>query len=170
MNESDILFENIYTDTLETLEEMNQNLYAQNQKHYTWIFGVFSVIFLLLGLLADIKFLLYCLVFLSLLIYYRQLHKRAAKQQLSAALAFYDGEMPTQIVRITEDTLYYINGCQSFCVPLRKLSRATVTKNGLIIRAGYYFQFYLSKNAFTRGTYEDFLEFLKEKCPSNPAK
>ena len=170
MHESDILFENTYTDTLETLNEMNWDLYAKSRKIFTWSFGTFAAISLLLCLVTDIKYLFHCLFFLAFLFYSRNIYRRAAKQQMKTIQDFYDGVMPTQVIRVTADTLYYINGCQSFCVPLRKLSRTTVTKNGLLLRAGNYYQFYLRKDSFTKGTYEDFLEFLKEKCPPKPAK
>ena len=170
MNEQDILFENVYTDTLETLEELNRDLYAKSRKTMTWFFGASAVLLLAGVLVVDTIYFVSFLLALFFLFHSRSLYKRTAKQQMKAAQDFYDGVMPLQVIRVTADSLYYINGVQSFRIPLCKLSRVTGTKNGLVLRAGNFYQFYLNKNTFIKGTYQDFLLFLEKQCPQITGK
>ena len=129
------------------------------------IFAVSCLIFLPAAFVVGGKYIFLFLFTLGYLIFVLTRHKLYARRYIKQMTAHYDGQMPDQFFRFTEDTVYSVQGDLIFHLPLRKLTRATATRNVLNLYAGKTHRLSIVKDAFVKGSYEEFLAFLRAKCP-----
>lgn len=165
MNEQDILFEVQYKDTLELMEEIFKHISTKNRRVCGTIFAVSCLIFLPSAFLLGKKYIFWFLFSLGYLIFTLIRHKLYARKYIKQMTAHYDGQMPDQFFRFTEDTVYSVQGDLIFHLPLRKLTRVTATRNVLNLYAGKTHRLSIVKGAFIKGSYQEFLAFLRAKCP-----
>ncbi|MBR2048462.1 MAG: hypothetical protein IJ960_07685 [Oscillospiraceae bacterium] len=165
MNEQDILFEVQYKDTQELMEEIFKHISTKTRRIYGTVFSVGCLIFLPSIFVLGGKYIFWFLFSLGYLIFILTRHKLYARRYIKQMMTHYDGVMPDQFFRFTEDTVYSVQGDLIFHLPLRKLTRATATRNTLNLYAGKTHRLTIVKVAFIKGSYQEFLAFLRAKCP-----
>lgn len=163
----EILFENIYTDTEDLMAEQYKKLFTSYRRLWVPIYSVLSVVFLLyVFLFGGVKNWLFLLIAISYLIYSCIRHRIAARQYMKNVSKFYENTIPETVHSFSGDIIYSVFGNQTFHVPLAKVDILTETDHLLILCIGKTHRMTLKKDSFTKGTYPEFLAFLRTKCPS----
>ena len=161
------LFENVYTDTKESVRE----LFAQRYKVIRWIFlplfSVEAVIFLLGLLLVDPKrYWFLFLVCAAGACYYFFLPRIQTGRYFRHMMQHYDGAIPETRVIFTEEdiTIWFGQDCSH--VPYNKITSVYFGKHILLLRAGKVMSATLMQDAFVKGSKEELVKFLQAKCPN----
>lgn len=163
----EILFENIYTDTEDLMAEQYKKLFTSYRRLWVPIYSVLSVVFLLyVFLFGGLTNWLFLLISIAYLTYCCIRHRIAARQYMKNVSKFYGNTIPETIHSFSGDTIYSVFGNQTFHVPLAKVDILTETDHLLILCIGKNYRMTLKKGSFTKGTYPEFLAFLRTKCPS----
>lgn len=137
------------------------------KKRWIWI-SVYLVVGLL-GLVLywanqRILWMIYgCLMILyALWLFFRPWQQ--AKKAFKANLAFEGGEKLCSTTKfgdeIVDETV-----CASNAVPYDKIEKIHITKQLILLVDARKSFLILDKNGFTKGTLEEFLPFIQEKCP-----
>ncbi len=162
----EILFENIYADTESIISEQYKKMYAPGLLLWSLVFGTTTLILLFfVFVLGDKHYwpvLLFSAAYLISLFFRHRIYSRRYMNNLRN---FYNGTVPETIHRFTEDTIYSIFGTQTFHVPIVKVDKLQITAHLLILYVGKTHRMTLKKDSFTKGTYEEFLAFLRTRCP-----
>ncbi len=161
------VFENIYTDTEESMLE----LYSQRNKAMRWFFSVLfsceAVIFLLgillLGTLRNWILFLICSAGAG---YYIFLPKIQTKRYFKHMKQHYDGSIPETCVICTDEdiTIWFGKNCGH--MSYQKITSAYFGTKIIILRAGKVTSATLLQDAFAKGSKEEFVKFLQAKCPN----
>lgn len=163
----EILFENIYTDTEDLMAEQYKKLFTSYRRLWVPIYSVLSVVFLLyVFLFGGLTNWLFLLISIAYLTYCCIRHRIAARQYMKNVSKFYGNTIPETIHSFSGDTIYSVFGNQTFHVPLAKVDILTETDHLLILCIGKNYRMTLKKGSFTKGTYPEFLAFLRTRCPS----
>ena len=163
----DTLFENVYTDTKESMLE----LYRQRNKAIRWIFSVLfsgeAVIFLLGGLLLDTLqyWLLFCICAAGAC-YYIFLPRIQTGRYLKLIKRHYDGCIPETRVICTEEDIAVLFSKDCGHLDYEKITRVYFGNNIIVLQAGKVQHVTMLQDAFTKGSFEGFKAFLREKCPN----
>lgn len=167
----EILFENVFTEDENTLTEIGKT-------HRGSFRQIFLVILILLTLYfaqaavasilmwQDYTYLLFVLVYLLLDLYYLFAPRINARIYMKRSLKFHDGMIPEHRISCTGKELCATFGKQQVLIPYDKLDKAAVTKHCIVLTAKKYARITLRKDSFTKGTYEEFTQFLRAKCPA----
>ena len=163
----EILFENVYTDTEESMLEM----YRLDTKGRRWIFeaifAAYAVFFLFIILAAGKP--LYWVVFLfciAYFAYYLFLPQIMTRRYFKHMKQHYDGSIPETRVICTEEDIAVWFGQDCGHMPYDKITKVHFGKNIIRLYAGKVLRATLLQNAFTKGTKEEFVEFLRVNCPN----
>lgn len=168
----EILFENAFT--------LDEELSAEIVKMQL---GVRRPIFLIIGILMEL-YILQCAVFSFLLDYHSPFYllmslfwmgfilfiffrpRIAAKQHMRRCRKFYDQAIPEIHVRFAREELIAQTGDQLMKLPYQKLNDVKISKHLMMLRVKKLSYVVIHKDGFTQGTYEEFLAFLKARCPN----
>lgn len=103
----------------------------------------------------------YVLLFLYLIFQSRI----TAKIHFRRTMKFYNGTMPEAHYVFTGQEILSHYGDQQIRIPYDKLNRVLISKHLMILFAQKYARVAFPKDSFTKGTYEEFLVFLRTRCP-----
>ena len=110
-------------------------------------------------------YLVISLVWILMALYLFFQPRIAAKLHMRRANKFHDGIIPQTQVLFGEEELIAQSGDSKLKIPYNKLNKIKVSKNLMILTVKKYSHVTICKDGFTKGTYEEFLAFLRAKCP-----
>ena len=149
------------------MAEQYKKLFTSYRRLWVPIYSVLSVVFLLyVFLFGGLTNWLFLLISIAYLTYCCIRHRIAARQYMKNVSKFYGNTIPETIHSFSGDTIYSVFGNQTFHVPLAKVDILTETDHLLILCIGKNYRMTLKKGSFTKGTYPEFLAFLRTRCPS----
>lgn len=90
---------------------------------------------------------------------------RGAKSAYLRILSYYDNTLPPTTVRFYENYFEVRQVDSLETTPYRKLTAAKYRKGVLVLIRKDGLAYYLDTNAFTKGDYDSFTHFLREKAP-----
>ena len=159
------LFENRYIGTHRMIAEFGRK-YAIGPRPWTWfLFAPFVVFFLLvlaLELDAEMKqMIFYFLLVLTLLQLMPQFYAWSSIQNTKKQN---DGVQPQTSI-IFGDTIELHEGMVHITVEYRKILRVLHLKHSYMLMIGKRNGIMLDPNGFTKGTFSEFKQFLREKRP-----
>lgn len=126
--------------------------------------GMILVTTLLFGYVEPYAVLV-LLLFLGALLYFSFRPRLMAKRQIRRIRDFFDGQMPEYQIRFTRDHIINAAAGNEHRIPYAKLNKVWHTKHILILGVDKVTSVAIPKNSFTKGSYEEFLAFLRAKCP-----
>jgi len=173
MNTSELLFENIFAPDKIFVLEFCKCAYSKAIKIFCYIFFPLMVLFVFIAFLGGAENIITQLLIAFISVYFfftpilhaRQHSKKLLKQY--ALLASSDENTGSKTIFFTshlESSMYGRTNTFYY----NQVSRVMVGKLGayLLIEKSLYVM--VKKDAFTKGDYESFIPFLKEKLKDNP--
>lgn len=162
----EVLFENVYTDS----EEMMMELYhrASRRNRYIWLAVYLLLIIWYINMIMSIDWLILWagLIFLiAYSVYLLCVPMINTKRYFKRVRQYHDGMVPQTQVQFTEKKILVENGRSSQTVPYDKLDKAWIMKHCIRLDAGKMALVAIKPECFTKGTAEEFMQFLREKCP-----
>ena len=163
----EVLFENQNTITRMQLVELYKNQYkAANTK-----FVIFSSV-LFLGYLLfccflrvfDFSILMVIVALIAVVLRVMKRPVKNANTSFEKLLAYYDDVMPVNRVQFGDKIIVEAPDRTS-TIEYRKIDKILSLKHGYVIFDKRTNFFILSRDGFTKGTFEEFKQFLREKCP-----
>jgi hypothetical protein len=155
----------------ENVQRYNRKMYLEfNYKILCWralLWGVVSLILMLSYVyraLIEPYWWVGVVVFAGLTIHYFTWPYRLERKRFQRAQSYYDGEMPSSYIRFG-DQIHVEEIDSTFTLEYRKIEKVIVLKHGLFLRYAEKAHMAIDPNCFTKGTYEEFKQFLREKCP-----
>ena len=163
----EVLFENQNTMTRTQLIE----LYKKQNKAVTAKFWIFSSALLLWYLLFcwfwgvfDLFSVVVVVVLIALMVIMPKRLVKNASTSYEKLLAYYDDVMPVHRIQFGDKIIIETPDCTS-TIEYRKIEKILSLKHGYVICDKKPSFFILSRDGFTKGTFEEFKRFLREKCP-----
>ena len=161
----DTYFENQNVYTYEQYQELFRAIYGKGIRRTVIIYGIFCLI-LLLEFWAGYHYALAGLALMIFLLARRlMLPRREAKRVYTAKLAYYDGVMPTVSYSFYEDHFKAVDVESSQLVRYSKIEKIEFFDHSIVITALDGSIYLAAHNGFTKGTPEEFREFIRSKCP-----
>ena len=105
------------------------------------------------------------LLSLGYTLYYYFLPVINAKRYMRHALKYHNGVIPENHELFTEQEIILRDHAGETRLSYDKFDKAQSTEHMLILTARKYMRLIVHKDCFTKGTYEEFLAFLRAKCP-----
>lgn len=126
--------------------------------------GMILVTALLFGYVEPyaVVVLLLCL---GAVLYFSFRPRLMAKRQIRRIRDFFDGQLPEYQIRFTREHIINIAAGNEHQIPYAKLNKVWNTKHILILGVDKVTSIAIPKNSFTKGSYEEFLQFLREQAP-----
>ena len=161
----DIQFENIYVDTEMLFRQTHQEHLKKKILIWSTIYIAVGVLTLYVGIAQDRPS--YCwgsLLYFMLAVRCLRWPYRTARKMYNNLLKYYDGTIPETVVRFA-DTITLSQEETVTTIPYSKLKQVSLLKDCFLLIdeiGGFYI---VSNEGFTKGTKQEMLVFLKEKCP-----
>ena len=163
----EVLFENVYTDTEESMLE----LHCQRGKGRRWFFIVLFICYTAFFLYTAIAWgtvlnrIMFCFC-AGYAVYLIFLPRINTKRYFKHMKRHYDGSIPETRVICTEEDITVWFGKDCGHLPYDKITKIYFYNNIISLQAGKVLRATLIQDAFTKGTKEEFIEFLRVKCPN----
>ena len=162
----EVLFENVYTDS----EEMMMELYhkASHTKRYAWLaiylLLIVWYIYMIMSVNRPILWagLMFLIAYAVYLLYVPTIN---TKRYFKRMRQYHDGVVPQTKVQFTEKQIIVENGRSGQTIPYDKLDKVTVLKHCIRLDAGKMAMVAIKPECFTKGNFEDFMHFLRERSP-----
>ena len=165
----DVIFCNDFADNLPLMTEFQTSTMLRNPVPYIVnSVMILSIVFFMFFTSDITKAICIFLFLLLILVYNSELVwrvKRFSKQTIDREKELNNGSPSSARMEVTYDTLR----CKSYNgafteVPLYNMKKAYETKHLVVIESKTANLYYLfKKDSFTKGTYPEFMEFLKQK-------
>ena len=163
----EVRIENIYTDTLDMMRE--QFCQREGFKRYFFAALYFIYVLIYVTLLKNEGSIIYC-VFLILsggyLIYTLFYPLICAKRYFKVIKQYNKGLVPQTIVQFTDENIVTECGTARFADPYDLVDKVIVLKHCIILQTGKTGRLMLSKDGFTKGSFEELKDLLRIKCPN----
>jgi len=159
-------FENVYTYTREKMEEYTKYVHEP----YTVRTAIISSIVLLIEAWAcwwscfDLLPIVCFIVVAAILVRRLRQPKKQANQEYETMLAYYDDVMPPISVRFGE-VITIRNKDNTRILEYRKIKKVLSMKHSYVIIDKKSGVLLLNRDGFTKGTFEEFKQFLRTKRP-----
>jgi hypothetical protein len=161
---------------METQFEIHSHL---EKKHYVDYYRciwrrrlIWVIIYAVVGLLAlllrladnEARWTMYgcALIVYAVWLYFRPWMRAAKTVKQECA---FDGDDAVFSVTRFSDAVYDETKSQSVTVPYDKLAKIFITSNVIILEDVRKLDLIMDKHGFTKGSCEEFLTFIQEKCP-----
>ena len=131
------------------------------------IWGVVSLILVVCYIyraLSDPYWWVGVAMFAGLAVHYFTWPYRLERKRFKRAMVYYDGRIPLIYIRFG-DQIYVEDRDSTFNLEYRKIEKVIVLKYGLFLRYAEKAHMAIDPNCFTKGTFEEFKQFLREKRP-----
>ena len=115
--------------------------------------------------LSDSYWWIGAVVFAGMAAHYFSWPYRLERKRFKRALDYYDGEIPASYIRFG-DQIFVEDGDSTSNLEYRKIEKVIVMKHGLFLRYAEKAYLCVEPQGFTKGTFEEFKQFLREKCPN----
>ena len=161
------LFENIYTDTEESTMELGRQIGKGSRWFFIVLFACYTVFFLV-AVWAVENILYWAMLFLcaGYLLYLLFLPRIKTKRYFKNMKQHHNGIVPETRVICTEEDITVWFGKNCGHIPYDKITKVCFYKNIICLEAGKVSRAVLLQDAFTKGTKEEFIDFLRMKCPN----
>ena len=163
----EVLFENQNAMTKAQLIEF----YKNQHKAITVKYAIFSSVLLLGHFLFcwffgffDLFSVFVAVVVIALIVMVAKRPVKSANTSYKKLLAYYDNVMPVYRIYFGDKIIIETPDCTS-TIEYRKIEKILSLKYGYVICDKKPSFFILSRGGFTKGTFEEFKQFLREKCP-----
>ncbi len=165
----DVIFCNDFADNLPLMIEFQASVMRRNPFYYfinaLYILTVLYCVFFTDGIEKAVGVFVFLILIIMYDVYLVLNVKNHAKRELERQKELNSGRISGGLTEVTNDALLCksYNGAYSE-VPLNNMEKAYETKHLIVIKsktANLYYTF--KKDAFTKGTYPEFMEFLKQK-------
>ena len=163
----EIHFENQYAPDEKLLRELCGRSSMARRIVFIVIFAVLASRFVLLIWALGITLisggaLLMCIGYLIWLVVDPYLR---ARRSIKETKAFYDGQYPEYRITLTDETIECRRQESYFSLSYQKIDKVYCWRHSVVLQAGKSSRVVLSKTGFTKGTFEEFKQFLREKRP-----
>lgn len=159
------LFENIYVDTEKLLRQTYKKILKKKVLIWTAVSVVMGLLFLFAGVVLDKPVYRWgSLIYVVLAVWYLLWPHRIARKAYKNMLKFYDGVIPETVVRLA-DAITLTQGETVTTIPYNKLKQVSILDDCLLLHNEIGGAYIVSNDGFTKGTKQEMLAFLKEKCP-----
>ena len=161
----EILFENVYTDTEIMFREITAKIGMR--KMWFWLIVYIPLDILYLFLISPDSSWLTWLAFLACMgytvwIFLRPLY--VGRTTIRKLIKYYDGTIPETIVEFGDKIT--VRGPDSVhSIPYEKITKVYFLKYSIVLRADKVSSVIITPTGFTKGTFSEFKQFLREKRP-----
>ena len=167
----EILFENVFTADAESSAQIAKMTTGKARTALLIALVILFVNYVRDAYLEFVQgygyfYLVLCLVWLGLILYLFFQPRIVAMLHIRRANKFYDGELPENRILFTGEAIAVNSGNNQFRLPYAKLTRVRSSGNVVMLMANKFTYVSIRTDRFTKGTYEEFLVFLKAKCPN----
>ena len=158
------IFEIQYTESQAFLKKVCRQYARVRRAILIPIFGMFSLLFLLVGITQQKSVLiLLSIVYILLTLREIMLPSLVAAKSYKKKLRFYDNENPVLTVRCAE--AIEVSDIDSYCkYPYNKIKKINVKDRIIFLHFQDGKSLAFPAENFTVGTYSEFLKYLREKC------
>ena len=157
-------FEVTFTPSREIYAEIIWNLSKIN-KVLAIVFAAISVEFTGAAIFAPDFFSIFMLRFcVAMSVDYFTAHKRYARRKIKLLKQLYDGELPQVTIRFGA-RIYGEDRNNTSYFDYAKIKKVYSLKHSYVLLFEARQWVYISRNDFTKGTFEEFKAFLQEKRP-----
>jgi glycosyltransferase involved in cell wall biosynthesis len=156
-------FENIGTGTIPVMAEMRYRI--GNKKGWIWV-GVYLLLdlyYLRKFMIGDLP-LVFALIFIGITLYLVMLPYLRLRKAYKKEKAFYDGVIPELTTRFGEN-IYISNTAASRTMEFHRIKKVYSLKYSYCLRFTDDTVLMLGRENFTKGTFLEFKQFLREKRP-----
>lgn len=166
----EILFENRYTMTKEQLMDWANNPIKKNYFKIMWIILMILMIAMFCNsiLSGDIMFLALYLLMTAYCIYRGFFRNKIILRRQFKIIASNQGAMEWKRVIQFTDSITVIDGNRTSLYQWNQVIKFIETKNYFILVFKYGIGIRVDKNGFTKNTYENFLQYIKNEFPNIP--
>jgi len=157
-------FENIQSYS----RKMNLEFYYRVLCRRTLLWGVVSLglaVYYVYKALSDPYWWVGVAAFLGLTAHYFSWPYRLERKRAKRALDYYDGEIPPSYIRFG-DQISVEDSDSNFNLEYRKIEKIIVLKHGIFLRYAEKSYMPIDPQGFTKGTCEEFMQFLRKNCPN----
>ena len=157
-------FENVCEYDLERALEFQYKIGARRIMFWGAVSAVLTLLYLYRALTGPLVWLIPAAIFLGLSVHYFTWPYRFLKKGEKRMLEYYDGEIPPTYIRFG-DQIVVEDVDSRFTLEYRKLDKVISLKRGYYLRYAKKSLVALDPNGFTKGTFAEFKQFLREKRP-----
>lgn len=157
--------ENVYVDSERLLRQAYGYVLRKRQILLTVTSVILGVLFAFAGVVLEKTIcLLAAAVYVVLAVWYWLLPYRVAKKAYKSMLKIHDGDIPPTTVRFGEK-IFFDAGTSTSEMAYNKLKSVSLRNDCILIRNEVGGVYLIANDGFTKGTKQELLAFLKEKCP-----
>ena len=158
-------FENNYMYSRDIVVEYQYKIGARRMLFWCAACLLFALAYGIIGLVTDRVTWYVVVAFVALAVYYAVYPYLFTKKSEKMLRERNGGEIPVTQIRFGEEIDVTEGDTVDFTVEYRDLNKITVLKKGIFLVTKGRRGIMLDPEAFTGGTVDEFLAFLKEKCP-----
>lgn len=159
-------FENNYMYSRETVLEYQYKIGARRMLIWCVLSLVLAIAYAIIGAVTGRDTLLVVVAFLAVAVYSAVYPYFFTKKSEKMLMERNGGQIPVTQIRFGEEIDVTEGDTVDFTVEYRDLSKITVLKKGIFLVTRGRRGIMLDPDSFTGGTVEEFMAFLKEKCPN----
>ena len=158
--------ENVYVDTEKLVRQMHKKLLRKRSVFWTSAMAVMGFLFLFVGLVLDrTAYLWGAAAYAALAVWYLFMPYRTSKKAYKKMLQYYDGNILETVVRFG-DAIVFTQGDTVSSIPYNKLKQVSFLDDCILLHNEVGGVYLLANDGFTKGSKQEMLAFLREKCPN----
>ena len=162
----DTCFEITSVTGSEQLYEWLRVAYSKNIRRGIVIYSVYALVLLAMWMWnRNVVALVGLGVMIFLIIRNLMFPKKQAKMAYERKLAYYDGVMPPDVFSFYEDHFEMVDVDSSRTAPYTKIQKVEFLEHSFAITLMDGYSYLVATDGFTKGTPEEFREFIRSKCP-----
>ena len=159
-------FEITNVTTCEQLHEWARVVYSKNVRRSVIIYSVYALVLLAMWLWnRNVVALVGLGVMIFLIIRNLMFPKKQANMAYKRKLAYYDGVMPPAVFSFYEDHFEVVDVDSSRTAHYAKIQTVEFLEYSFAITLMDGHAYLAATDGFTKGTPEEFREFIRNKCP-----
>ncbi len=160
-------FENNYIYSRDIVLEYQYKIGARRMLIWCAVCIAFAIAYGIIGAVTNRVTWYVVVAFLALAVYYAVYPSLVVKKSEKMLRERNGGEIPVTQIRFGDEEIDVTEGdTVDFTVEYRDLSKITLLKRGIFLVTKGRRGIMLDPEAFTGGTAEEFIAFIKEKCPN----
>ena len=157
--------ENVYVDSEHLLRQAYGHILRKRQILLTVTSAILGVLFAFAWIVLERTiWLLLAVVYVALAVWYWFVPYRTAKKVYKKMLKIHDGDIPPTTVRFGEK-IFFDAGTSTSEMAYKKLKSVVFCNDCILIQNEVGEAYLVANDGFTKGSKQELIAFLKEKCP-----
>lgn len=157
--------ENVYVNSERLLRQAYGYVLRKRRIFLTVTSVILSILFAFAWIVLErTVYLVAAVVYVALAVWYWLLPYRVAKKAYKSMLKIHDGDIPPTIVRFGEK-IFFDAGTSTSEMAYNKLKSVSFCNDCILIQNEVGSAYLLANDGFTKGSKQELMAFLKEKCP-----